>query len=179
MNFLLGIVYIIAFSLLSILMFTWPYFIYLILGSIVLLGILSFVRRQIVIFPVLSIFFGTMTILSGWVAASFWLDEYIPKIMGIGGLTILFVVGVLTILPLKYSKNFFIRVINYLLSGILILMLVFSFIFFFSIQSNKFYGDWLAIPLTIVGSLLVGLFCLPFLIYKSWRFKKVAKNYNE
>jgi asparagine N-glycosylation enzyme membrane subunit Stt3 len=120
-----------------------------------------------------------MTILSGWVAASFWLDEYIPKIMGIGGLTILFVVGVLTILPLKYSKNFFIRVINYLLSGILILMLVFSFIFFFSIQSNKFYGDWLAIPLTIVGSLLVGLFCLPFLIYKSWRFKKVAKNYNE
>jgi len=170
MNFLVGIVYIIAGSLLSILMFTWPYPIYLALGSIALLGILSFVKRQIVIFPVLSIFFGAMTILGGWAAASFWLGEYIPKIMGIGGLSILFIVGVLTILPLKCSKIFFIRVINYSFSGILILMLVISFIFFFFIQSSKFYGDWLAIPLTIMGSLLVGLFCVPFLIYKSRRF---------
>jgi hypothetical protein len=151
-------------------MFTWPYLIYLAFGSIALLGIFSFVKRQIVIFPVLSIFFGAITILSGWVTASFWLGEDIPKIMGIGGLSILFIVGVLTILPPKCSKKFFIRVTNYFFSGILILMLVISFIFFFFIQTSKFYGDWLGIPLTIVGSLLAGFFCLPFLIYKSLRF---------
>jgi len=138
---------------------------------LLILGLL-FLRKQIGIFLIFSIFFGTMSIMSGFVFAPLWLSYSKIGILGVGAL---FLVGILAFLPSNLSKKILVRIINFLVSMLIVLIFIFNHGFFIKIPGG-YSGDWEMIPFVIYGSLLFGLFCLPFLILKSRRVRKVVEN---
>ena len=83
-----------------------------------------------------------------------WLD--------IAGITFIFLVGVLTILPERFYKKVLLRKISYLISGTLILALV---VFLLWGRGN----ESIVAGTTLWGLLLACIWCVPFLIIKSKR----------
>jgi hypothetical protein len=153
-------------------MLVFLYLPYLAAEFIFLIFALLFLRKRVETFLPFGILFGIMSIIIGLTSSSILLSYSKIGILGIGTI---FAVGILAILPLSIFKNHFARIISYLVSILMILILMIHPLFLIEL-SGGYSGDWGFIPFGIYISLLSGLFCIPFLLIKSRRARKDIDN---
>ncbi len=143
-------------------------FFYLLPGLILLTICVLLFATRISMLSIFSTLFGAISIIVSIVVSIIGRIGISASVHSVIVMLILLTIGVLVILPLKFYRKSSVRKISYTSLAILLLALAFYYLFFFKLSPRgEFAGDFSVIPMYVLGSLLLGSLCIPFLIIKS------------